>query len=265
MTLSKTVGRLVWTVLCVSCLACATTNTTPSTSNDPLSKYDAVKLREMGEKFLAGGDSANAMRYFTLADQKQPNDPLIQYDLGDACDSKGLQELALQHFLQAVTLKPDYSEAHNALGKIYAEQGRNEEAFQAFQRALANPFYQTPYYPLFNLGLLYENQGNLQAALSHYQRAVQAGRGYSMAHLRMGKVLEALGRKDEAREAYGNAIRVNPNMAEAHLAFGRLSLAAGDLENAQFSFGRVVHLRPKTQMAAEAEKYLQSIEASARR
>ncbi len=225
-----------------------------------MQKMDGDQLREMGEKFLAAGDATNAMRYLTMADQKQPKDPLILYDLGDAYDSRGMSEKALEYFLLAVQFKPDYPEAYNALGKIYAEQGKIDEAMQAFQKALSSPFYQTPFIPLFNIGLLYERQQNWPMALSHYQHAVQANRNYGAAYHRMGKALETLGRKEEAREAYANAVQNAPNMAAAHYDFARLCYQAGDFVNAAFSFNRVLKLAPNTPMAVEAERGLQALD-----
>jgi tetratricopeptide (TPR) repeat protein len=222
---------------------------------------NADQLREMGEKFLAADDVPNAMRYLIVADQKQPNDPLIQYDLGDAYDARGMPEKAMEYFQLAVQLKPDYSEAHNAMGKMYANRGRTEEALKAFNQALANPFYSTPHYVLFNIGLLYEKQNNLQMALTYYQRAAQANKSYAAAYYRAGKILDATGKKQEAREAYGQAIQFDPNMVEAHFEFARLCYQARDYTPAHFSFSRVVKLAPNTPMATEADKYVRALEA----
>jgi Tfp pilus assembly protein PilF len=254
MTYSRAIWRALWIAVCLSGLACATPN-----PNKPRLQT-AEELREMGEKFLAGGDTSTALQYLTQSHSKKPNDPATLYDLGMVYDTKQLQTEALQYFQEAIKLKPDYSEAHNAIGKIYAEQGNSAEAMQAFQKALSNPFYATPQYPLFNMGLLHEKEGQWAAALAMYQRAVQANKSYAPTYYRMGYVLEKLGRAGEARQAYAQAVQLNPNLAEAHLAFARLSYQAGDYENAHFSFGRVLRLAPNTPMATEAEKYLQSLQ-----
>ncbi len=255
------VWQLVGVALCLGCLACSTTSSKSTTGGDPIQKMNADQLREMGEKFLATEDIANALRYLTAADQKHPNDPMIQYDLGDAYNARGMPEKALEYFQLAIKLKPDYSEAQNAIGTLYADQGRTDEALQAFQLALANPFYHTPQYALFNMGLIYEKQSNWQMALTYYQRASQASKTYAAAYYRAGKVLEATGRAGEAREAYAKAVEYSPNMAEAHYDFARLSYQAGDFTAAHFSFSRVMKLAPNSPMAVEAAKYVQALEA----
>jgi type IV pilus assembly protein PilF len=270
---SMRLWHLVWVALCMGCLACSSTpgksqsrsqsgsQSGSQSSGDPIKTMNADQLREMGEKFMAADDVPNAMRYLTAADQKQPNDPLIQYDLGDAYDARGMPEKALEYFQLALKLKPDYSEALNALGKVYGELGRTEEALQAFQQALNNPLYPTPHYALYNIGLLYETQNNPQMALTFYQRASQANKSYAAAYYRAGKILEATGKKEEAREAFGHAIQIAPNMAEAHFDFARLSYQVRDYTAAHFSFSRVVKLAPNTPMATEAGKYVQALEA----
>jgi type IV pilus assembly protein PilF len=256
------VWPLVWVALCLGCLGCGSTTGKSSTSEDPLQRMGAEELREMGEKFLATEDTANALRYLTASDQKQPNDPHTLYDLGDAYDARGTPEKALEYFRQAATLKPDYSEAHNAVAKIYAEQGRTEEALQEFEQALVNPFYNTPHLVLYNMGLLYERQSNWQMAQTYYQRALQANRNYAPAYYRTGKAMEATGRPKEAREAYAKAIEHSPNMVEAHYDFARLSYEVRDYNGAYFSFTRVVKLAPNSPMALEAAKYVEVLEAA---
>jgi type IV pilus assembly protein PilF len=243
--------------LYLTCLGCAT-----STQGDSLNRYNAEQLLEMGERLVAAGDTANGLRYLTEAKQKRPKDPRIYYALGLAYDARNLQTEALQQYQEALRLKPDYSETYNAMGAIYAQQGKWSEATQAFQQAIANPFYQTPYYPLFNLGLLCEKQGQWQTALSYYEQAIATNRNYSLAYYRMGKVLEALGQKDPALQAYSMAVQCNSNQVEAYFDLGRLSYSAGDFQNAAFSFNRVIRLAPETPIAAEAAKYLQKLSPS---
>ncbi|MBP8645577.1 MAG: tetratricopeptide repeat protein [Syntrophobacteraceae bacterium] len=245
-------------VLCAVALllsaACATFKREPS------SKYSAEQLQEMGEKFLSAGSLPQALKLLTLAEAKRPKDPMIQYDLATAYDRRGLSSEALAHYQKALALKPDFPEALNALGAFYAARGQYDLAEPCFQKALANPFYETPYLALFNLGLLYEKKGDIQTALKHYQQAVRLQPAYGPAYYRMGEILEGLRRGDEAREAYGKAITYNPDMVEAHYRYGVMSYMAGELENAFYSLSRVVRLAPHSSMATDSKKYLEQLQ-----
>jgi tetratricopeptide (TPR) repeat protein len=248
---------LFYVLLLVLASGCATTSGPPARSAD--------QLREVGQKCLEAGETAEALKYLTEAEQKKPGDASIEYDLALAYDQRGLQDKALSHLQNALKIKPDYPEALNALGSIYALRGQFEPARVAFQKALDDPFYKTPQLAAYNLGRLYERNGDIERALTYYQQAVKFDQNYAMAWLRIGQALEQLRRSDEARHAYGNAVRLSPNLAEAQLRFGILSYMAGNLEAAAHSLGRVGEIAPNTDMADEARRYLEKVDSSARK
>jgi len=245
---------LLYAAFFVLISGCATT--------PPQPQHPASQLQDLGERCLAAGETASALKYLTEAEQKEPNDASIQYDLGLAYDQRGLQDKALFHLQKALKIKPAYPEALNTMGYIYATRGQFELARGAFQKALEDPFYKTPQYAAFNLGRLYEKNGDLERGLSYYQQAVKFDPKYGMAWVKMGQVLEQLGRTDEARHAYGNAVRTSPDLAEAQLRFGILSYLAGDLEEALHSLSLVGQIAPNTDLADEARKYLDKIDAA---
>ena len=226
--------------------------------------YSASQLRNMGENYLSGSDTAGALECLTQAEQKSPNDPVIQYDLGLAYDQRELPDKALSHFQKALTIKPDYSEALNAIGSVYAKRGQVELARQAFQKAMDNPFYKTPEIAAYNIGRLYEKKDDLEMALTDYQQAVKFNPQFGTAWLRIGRVLEKLNRADEARHAYGNAVKASPDLAEAQLRYGIMSFQVGDMDVAASSLSRVRRIVPNTDMADEARRYLEKLTEATR-
>jgi tetratricopeptide (TPR) repeat protein len=100
----------------------------------------------------------------------------------DPEDEKRLAALALcyQHlkdfaaseesYKKALTLKPDYVEAHINLGSAFKEQGKLEEAIEAYTKALAiKPDYAEAYY---NMGVTLNDQGKLEEAIEAYNKAL---------------------------------------------------------------------------------------------
>jgi type IV pilus assembly protein PilF len=229
-------------------------------SRDPTDDYSASQLQQMGTKFLAARDFGQALKFLSLAEKKRPNDATIQYDLGLAYYERGLKSDALTHVKKALTLRPNYPEADNALGRFYAEEGQLDLAKRSFEKAINNPFYQTPQLAIYNLGLVYEKKGEPEMALKQYQEAVRLQHNYGAAYYRMGQMLEELRRADEAREAYGNAIEFSPDLVEAHYRYGVMSYTAGELENALYSLNRVVKLAPRSTMAEDARRYLERLQ-----
>ncbi len=247
-------------LLCVAFLVvisgCAVTSKQPTRST--------AQFQDLGEKCLAAGETANALKYLTDVSEKNPDDPVIEYDLALAYDQRGLKDQSLSHLQKALKIRPAYPEANNMMGYIYATRGQFELARGAFQKALDDPFYKTPQFAAYNLGRLYEKNGDIEKALTYYQQAVKFDERYGLAWLRTGQILEQLSRRDDARHAYGSAVRASPDLAEAHLHFGILSYMAKDSEAAFHSLSRVGEIAPNTDMADEARKYLEKLNAAAR-
>jgi Tfp pilus assembly protein PilF len=239
----------------IACAGCATT------SGDPAERLGADQLEQIGQKYLAAGDSGQALKHLTLAEQKRPNDPSIQYHLGLAYNARFLHPQAILHMEKAVELKPNYSEASNALGAIYAEQGDFSKASFAFEKALSNPIYETPHIALYNLGRVQEKKGEPELALQKYEEALKLQPDYGLAHYRKGQILEFLKRGDEARRSYGRAVQYAPDLVDAHLRYGIMSYLAGELEVALYSLSKVVKLSPHSDEALEAKRYLQRLGA----
>ena len=85
----------------------------------------------------------------------------------------------VSRYRQAITLKPDYAEAHSNLGVTLKELGRLDEAEASCKRAIAlNP-------------------------------------DFAEAHSNLGVTLKELGRLDEAETSYRQAIALKPDFAEA--------------------------------------------------
>ena len=77
-----------------------------------------------------------------------------------------------------------------------------------------------------NLGTLYYNRQEFEAAEKHYRLAVAADPRYALAYFDLGNVLDETGRFEDAVTAYKTAIRLAPTYADAHynlaLAYERL-------------------------------------------
>ncbi|MHC4982870.1 MAG: tetratricopeptide repeat protein, partial [Planctomycetota bacterium] len=68
--------------------------------------------------------------------------PNLHYELGNALSAKGKIEEAIQQYLQALRISPEYLEAINALGVASLASGKPDEAAGCFRRALEiNPNY----------------------------------------------------------------------------------------------------------------------------
>jgi tetratricopeptide (TPR) repeat protein len=69
-----------------------------------------------------------------------------------------------------------------------------------------------------NLAVALADQGGLDEAIEHYERAIQLKSGYVGAYVNLGIVLARQGRSAEAIVQYERAILLNPELANAHIS-----------------------------------------------
>jgi tetratricopeptide (TPR) repeat protein len=102
------------------------------------------------------------------------------------------QEKAIEVYLKALELDPNFAAAH------------------------------------INLGTIFYNRQNYRGAEEHYRSAIQCDTRYALAYFDLGNVLDETGRLAEAVENYRTAIQFAPTYADAHynlaLAYEKLKL-----------------------------------------
>jgi tetratricopeptide (TPR) repeat protein len=128
--------------------------------------------------------------------QAQPDDPLLQYNLGTLLAQQGNTEAALEHLEKAVAQREDWAEAHYNLGTVLLRQARYREAIEAFERALDHQ--ETYPEAHFSRGNAHAMQGldadgtldyyEVDCAINAYKTAIQQRPGYAAALYNLGMV-----------------------------------------------------------------------------
>jgi tetratricopeptide (TPR) repeat protein len=89
---------------------------------------------------------------------------------GSLLEQKGLREEAIQKFKEALKINPDYADALNALGYVYAEEGKNlSEAEELIKKALRQQPDNGAY--IDSLGWVYFKMSNVDKAIEQLERA----------------------------------------------------------------------------------------------
>jgi protein O-GlcNAc transferase len=158
-----------------------------------------------------------------------------------ACQTRNYQA-GVECIQRAVTLSPDWAEAHFSLGNAWKSQGKLDKALACYQRALQlKPDYAEAHN---NLGLAWREQGDLDQAVACYQRTLELKPSFAEAHNNLGNVLALQGKPDEAAACYQRALRLNPGYAEAHSNLGNVFKGQGKLDEAVARYQRALELKP---------------------
>ena len=148
---------------------------------------------------------------------------------------------------RALQLKPDQPEIHNNLGVAYQEQGELTAAISSYKTALKL----RSIYPEANnnLGNALKEQGDLTGAISCYKSAIRFKPNYAEAHNNLANALREEGNLSEAISCYKTAIKLKPNYPEAHYNLGNSLREEGDIIAAISSYSSAIHLKPTYQKA----------------
>ena len=233
-----------------------------SCTSTPWHRDQANVSLKNGMALIEARQYLGALKELLEADKYAPDDPVINYHLGIAYLGRGLKDKARERFQTAVSLKDDYSEAHNYIGVIYMDMGQWEKAIASFDKALKNYLYETPVLALYNSGWAYYNLQNYDMAMSRYQ---QAQRQDGMTNLQpqieksIGLIYIKKSDLNQAREHLEKSVQLNPSLYDAHFFLAETYLKLKDTANAKKSFQQVVKLAPQSALGKKAREHLRSL------
>lgn len=140
---------------------------------------------------------------------RQPNDPELHYNLGNALLTAGDAQAAFASLNTALRLAPGHPQILLQLGNALMALGRFADA------------------------------------ASRFRQSVQADASESAAHYNLGNALRELGRPTEAEAAYRQALKLDPRDADFHNNLGNVLREQGRLDEAVACYQAALQLNPK--------------------
>jgi len=167
--------------------------------------------------YTQGKDYAEAVKHFTTAEviaQATETNRLnhgFYFQIGAALERKGDRVQAAKYFEKSLALSPDFDEALNYLGYMWAEHGENlERARDLIARALKaepdNPAY------LDSMGWVLFKLNQPKEALGYLLKAVaKSEEPDATIYDHLGDVYAALNQPEQARDAWRKSVAVEAN------------------------------------------------------
>jgi tetratricopeptide (TPR) repeat protein len=166
-------------------------------------------------------------------------------------------EEAVRHLDKAVSLYPNFFEAHLLLGTVYMDMQQWERAEEALHHAIEINSRSSN--ALFALGEVYRRQKKTAEAEKSLQEGLKLDDKSSQGHFTLGRVYWEKGDLAKAGPQVGRALQLKPDYAEAHLLAGNILLRARQPENALTEFEEYLRLAPQGEYAAETRKVAEKI------
>jgi protein O-GlcNAc transferase len=133
--------------------------------------------------------------------------------MGNTFQELGKLDDAVSSYQKAISLNPNYVEAHNNLGHTLQKQGRPDEAAISYQRMLELRPNSAETYN--NLGVSFHSQGKLDEATVNFHRAIKLKPDRAEIYNNLASVLLDQGKVETAIENCRKALSLKPNYTEA--------------------------------------------------
>jgi len=158
----------------------------------------------------------------------QPDFALAHNNLGHLLSEQGDVEVAIVEQRKAVSLAPTLAKTHYNLGNALSRGTREnwEPSAEAFQLEY-EPRCASAY---SNIGLAYQEAGDLFLAIAHYRKALEFEPEHAIVHTNLGIALLLQGDVEVAIVEQRKAVSLAPTLAKTHYNLGN-ALSRGTREN----------------------------------
>jgi tetratricopeptide (TPR) repeat protein len=192
--------------------------------------------------FRRNGVWRNDRTLFVATLQDSPNSAKVRNYIGRIYADEGKLDEARSQIETAIKIFPGFPFAYYELGHVMRLQGRTDEALRAYQRAVrVGPDYGDAYY---QIGKIYEQMEKPVEATEAYRRAARAVVIEPASAVGIALALFQRGSLDEAEAQLEVAIRRNPRSAEAHNNLGLVYLRQDRLEKARLHLQAAAGFKP---------------------
>ncbi len=209
-------------------------------------------IRDLGYAYLQEGKIGDAIDQLRQAVKLTPRDAEAWMKLGLAYYAREVYDEAESAFDRATTLRPSYPEAWVNWGSLKLKQQKWGEAIPLLQKAADDPIYREPGRAIHNLGWAWFNLGEYQKARGEYQKVLKVTPFFCPSVYNLGLVYEAEGNLSEALRLYQRARECNPKDLNVYFSEGALHLKLDEWDEGRKLLELVSSQDPNGDLGAKA-------------
>ncbi|MGO9014165.1 MAG: tetratricopeptide repeat protein [Dissulfurispiraceae bacterium] len=174
--------------------------------------------------------------------RKSPAKARAYFALGNIYKDRNMPDKAIENYLIAIKLKPDYVEAYKSLGTTYKDRNMPDKAIENYLTAIKLKPDDADAHVY--LGIEYKSLNMNDKAMEQYLVAIKMEPNNDKAHNNLGIIYQDINMTDKAIEQYLIAIRLNPDVAETHYNLGLIYQASNLYDKAVDQYLIAIKLKP---------------------
>jgi tetratricopeptide (TPR) repeat protein len=193
-----------------------------------------------------------------IIDVKAPLEARREFERGRAALLEaGKPQEGIAHLEKAISLYPNFLEAHLMLGTAYMDAGQLEKAESTLSKALSINTKAAEAY--FALGEVYRQQKKYREGEKMLREGLKLHERSWQGHFTLGRLYWDMNEWVKAGREIAKTLQLKPDLAEAHLLGGNILLRARKNEDALLEFEEYLRLDPKGKFAAQARETVAKI------
>ncbi len=168
-----TVARRLWLCILLVALAGCAAQSGGSSRPTPVSIDQALEDHiQLGLSYISQGDREAARHHLTRAMDINPRSAGVHNGMALLYQLEQETDLADRHFRRAISLDRNYSRARNNYGVFLFQQQRFDEALRQFQQVTRDTNYEMRPQAFISLGLTASQLGREEEAAEAWNRAI---------------------------------------------------------------------------------------------
>jgi tetratricopeptide (TPR) repeat protein len=217
-----------------------------------LNNENASAHVNVGSDLEKRGKLDEGIAHYREALRIEPEMAVAHSNLASALEKQGQLDEAIKHYAEALRIGPEAAEWDFNLGNALVKTGRPERLADAMQY-LSQAFHRRPDFPEAHnaLGICYLTRGEMDKAVAEFSEAIKLKPDYASAHNNLATVFGNLGRLDDAVSEFSQAVRLDPSYTDAHENLGILLARQGKSNDAIEHFAAVLRINPGDDLAKE--------------
>ena len=169
---------------------------------------------------------------------------MLWFELGRATDHLGLEDNAIEAYMNALKIHPNHLNSLLNLGYEYLKKKDFEQAIHPTRRALEiKPDLDKA---LFNMGKINEGKNQIKEAALNYQKSIKVNPTYAAAYFRLGLISLKENRLIAAQQQFEKALELKPGVSGVHFYLGIIYGQMNENQAAVAEFKKEIEINPRS-------------------